>query len=168
MNEKPVEILLVEDDAAQALLVRRALEDRLDDVRLQVVGSLKDARRCLQTSSPDLMIADFVLPDGRGIDLLSSEYTGSFPVLIMTSQGDERLAVEAMTQAYPPYDLDDALIAEATRTESFQVRVYCPEQILVVMGRGSRAELEVEIECCEADGVPVLRRRGGGRTNNDD
>jgi len=32
----------------------------------------------------------------------------------------------------------------------------------VVLGRGNRPERELNLDACRADGVPVLRRRGGG------
>jgi PAS domain S-box-containing protein len=37
-----------------------------------------------------------VLPDGKGIDLLHSKEEPQFPLLVMTSQGNEQAAVEAM------------------------------------------------------------------------
>ncbi|UCF99034.1 MAG: hypothetical protein JSV89_05725 [Spirochaetaceae bacterium] len=43
-------------------------------------------------------------------------------------------------------------------------RLYEPEQVCVVMGAGRKAEEDVFGLRAEADGVPVLRRRGGGGT----
>lgn len=89
-------ILLVEDEASHAELIRRAF-DRGDDVVLEVVPTLAQARQVLAGSSPDLVIADHLLPDGSGFELLASDgVEPQFPVVIMTSHGDEQLAVEAM------------------------------------------------------------------------
>ena len=48
-------------------------------------------------TAPDLAIVDFLLPDGRGIDLLATQTEDTrYPVVILTAHGDEREAVEAL------------------------------------------------------------------------
>ncbi len=97
MNEQTVHILLVEDEEAHAELVRRALKAHSGRFRLTVAGSLREARACLAESPPDLVIADLLLPDGQGIELLPAEGESSrFPVVVMTSHGDEQVAVEVI------------------------------------------------------------------------
>jgi len=61
-----------------------------------------------------------------------------------------------------PYDRDDDLIALCAADGRPRLRVYCPEQAQVVLGRGSRPDQELELSACRQDGVPLLRRRGGG------
>ena len=97
MTDRKREILMVEDEAAHAELVRRAFEPHADRFGLSIVGSLSEARRYLDGALPDLLLTDLVLPDGRGGAFLARE-SGEprFPVIVMTSQGDERAAVEAM------------------------------------------------------------------------
>ena len=97
MNEQTIRILLVEDEEAHADLVCRAFESQAGQARLTVVGSLREARACLVESLPDLVIADWVLPDGRGMELLPAEGEAHhFPVVMMTAHGDEQVAVEAI------------------------------------------------------------------------
>ncbi len=72
----------------------------------------------------------------------------------MTSTSDAR--------SFPPYVADEALIAAVRASSTPRVRVYRPSEVMVVLGRGSRAEQELDLGACEADGVPVLRRPGGG------
>jgi len=63
---------------------------------------------------------------------------------------------------FPTYDLDDAQI-EATLTDGGpHVSVYIPEHRMVVLGRGSKVELEIDKAACQAANIPILRRRGGG------
>ena len=89
-------ILLIEDESSHAELIRRAF-DRRDDVVIEIVSTLDEARSVLDTSPPDLIIADHLLPDGSGIELLPTDGTDPvLPIVIMTSHGDEQLAVEAM------------------------------------------------------------------------
>ncbi|MBY0514511.1 MAG: response regulator, partial [Gemmataceae bacterium] len=54
--------------------------------------TLAPARAAIAAAAPDLVPADWRLPDGRGIDLLPPD--GVFPVVVMTSFGNEAVAVE--------------------------------------------------------------------------
>ncbi len=97
MDEQPVDILLVEDEEAHAELIRRAFESHFRRVRLTGVANLKEARDFLAKSLPDLVIADLNLPDGKGTELLSAKNEQApFPLVVMTGQGDEHVAVEAI------------------------------------------------------------------------
>jgi lipoate-protein ligase A len=67
-----------------------------------------------------------------------------------------------MTGEPAPYDRDQDLV-DGTRTDGRpRVRVYRPEEVAVVLGRGSRLALELHREAIERDAVPVYRRPGGG------
>lgn len=109
---EPIHILLVEDEAAHAELVQRAFEMRGDPVRLDMAGTLAEARAHLDDAArPDLIIADWRLPDGEGIELLSAgSDPWATPVVIMTSHGNERVAVDAMKAGA----LDYVVKSEAT------------------------------------------------------
>ena len=97
MSKQRVGILLVEDEDAHAEIVRRSFESGWDRFHLTVATSLQEAKDYVAKLTPDLVITDLVLPDGRGIELLSSEKESfSFPVVVITSHGDEQVAVEAM------------------------------------------------------------------------
>ena len=62
-------ILLVEDEESHAELVERAFETYEDQMTLQIVSTLAAAREQIQNNAPDLVIVDFLLPDGRGTEL---------------------------------------------------------------------------------------------------
>jgi PAS domain S-box-containing protein len=98
MTDEPTHILLVEDDPAHAELVRRAFESRGRSVHLQVAETLAAARTRLAGSAelPGLIISDWRLPDGEGMELLQDDRLANTPVIIMTSQGNERVAVGAL------------------------------------------------------------------------
>lgn len=61
-----------------------------------------------------------------------------------------------------PYDHDDDLIEALRRDGTAQMRIYQPDQNMVVLGRGSKPERELHLDVCNRDRVPVLRRHGGG------
>ncbi len=60
------------------------------------------------------------------------------------------------------WDLDEDLIAAVRAGSGPQARVIRHHDTTVVLGRGSRPEVEVELTAVVTDGVPVRRRRGGG------
>ena len=97
MMDNTVHILLIEDDAAHAELIQRAFEDRGGESTLIIANTLEEARTQLKNFTPTLIIADWRLPDGESSELLSDEHNKSAaPVIIMTSYGNERNAVDVM------------------------------------------------------------------------
>ena len=95
--DNTVHILLIEDDSAHAELIQRAFEDRGGESKLTVANTLEEARTHLKDFKPTLIIADWRLPDGDSSELLSEEHSKSNPpVIIMTSYGNERNAVDVM------------------------------------------------------------------------
>ena len=98
MAQDIIHILLVEDEPAHVELIQRAFEGRGDQVCLEVVATLAEARKRLAAAAPpDLIIADWRLPDGEGINLLTkTNQRPTTPIVIMTSYGNERVAVEAI------------------------------------------------------------------------
>jgi lipoate-protein ligase A len=61
-------------------------------------------------------------------------------------------------------NLDEDLLEQVRSGTPWAYRSWEPEQILVVLGRGNQADLEVYDDRCQADLVPIIRRRGGGGT----
>jgi PAS domain S-box-containing protein len=97
MNLKQIHVLLLEDEAAHAEAIRRAVESSDNAFQVQIVGSLKEFRDYVGVNPPDIALLDMVLPDGNGIDLLKSlPQPNAFPMLILTSHGNENAAVEAI------------------------------------------------------------------------
>lgn len=62
----------------------------------------------------------------------------------------------------PRFSYDDDLIDAARADGHTRMRVYRLQKTVVVLGSGSRPEVEVCEDACRADGVPLLQRRGGG------
>jgi len=97
MMDNTIHILLIEDDSAHAELIQRAFEERGGESKLTIANTLEEARNQLINFRPTLIIADWRLPDGDSSELLSEEHSKSDPpVIIMTSYGNERNAVDVM------------------------------------------------------------------------
>ena len=92
----PVRILLVEGDASHAARIIEVFRPA-ESVSLHHAKSLKEARAFLAASPPHIILADWSLPDGGGIELLTDADNGMrLPVVLMTASGSEDLAVEAI------------------------------------------------------------------------
>jgi DNA-binding response OmpR family regulator len=83
-------VLIVEDDEDHEILIRRSFDSSAEEYRLVTAMHLRDARQVLAQQKPDLILADYCLPDGKGCDLLKT-LDGACPIVIMTSQGDNEL-----------------------------------------------------------------------------
>lgn len=108
MTASPVDILLVEDDPADAELTLRALKGRKLTNRIEVVrdgqealdylfreGPYADRPRC----QPKLILLDLKLPKLDGLEVLSrlksTPETRTIPVVVLTSSREERDVVES-------------------------------------------------------------------------
>ncbi|MCA9690517.1 MAG: EAL domain-containing protein [Nannocystaceae bacterium] len=85
--------MVVDDDGDHVELIRRALEPSAR-YRLVSARTIAEAQARLQLGAPDLLLLDLRLPDGEGTELVSAE--ASYPVVVMTSHGNETVAVDAL------------------------------------------------------------------------
>jgi signal transduction histidine kinase len=101
-------VLVVDDDEGLLILMAEALRSESYDV--STAASAKDARRSLASHSPDLLILDLKLPDGQGPALVASLQDSSrrVPFVVVTGQGDEKVAVEVMKQGALDYVMKDS------------------------------------------------------------
>lgn len=97
MDLHQMNILVVEDDDAHASAIRRAFRASGMKSEIDVVGSLREFHDRVSRQIPDVAIMDLNLPDGRAVEALTSPAEdGAFPILLMTSYGNEQVAVEAI------------------------------------------------------------------------
>jgi len=114
-------ILLVEDDDNHAELIQRSFEDSPDEYRLQFADTLYDAREAMQAQPPALVLTDYRLPDGDGSELVAIS-AGSLPVIMMTSYGNEQVAVCAMKTGVRDYIVKSPdTFANLPRTVSYEL-----------------------------------------------
>ncbi len=117
MAEAPRRILIVEDDEAHAELIRRGFEDHGHATQLDFVRTVRQARELLRAAPPELVITDLRLPDGDGAELIEPDRDlARYPVVVMTSFGDQQVAVEAMRTGAIDYVVkSDVTLAEMAR-----------------------------------------------------
>lgn len=105
MSEDLIKILLIEDEDPHAELIQRAFEDQASGFQLRRARSLTEARKELETGETALIIADWRLPDGESMELLPDNKQDQLatPIILMTSYGNERIAVEALKSGAVDY-----------------------------------------------------------------
>ncbi|TAL35222.1 MAG: response regulator [Spirochaetes bacterium] len=97
MNSLPGKIIIVDDEPVHMEAIERAINEALPGCEIGKAGSLAEYRRLLERFTPDIALIDLNLPDGKAIEALESPIEDArFPVLIMTSFGSEKWAVEAI------------------------------------------------------------------------
>ncbi len=102
------QILLVEDEEAHALLVRRIFEKNDGDWKIDDATSIREAKMWIDEHSGQdfLVISDYRLPDGTGLDLTGGAGRPEemkFPFIIITGVGSERLAVQSLKSGAMDY-----------------------------------------------------------------
>jgi len=96
MRERPVEILLVEDDADLAAMAERCLQDAVT-ANVTIVSTAAEALREELTGPCDLLIVEADLADGRGLDLVREMGTaGRRPVVLLADAPGVEDLLEAM------------------------------------------------------------------------
>jgi cyclic di-GMP phosphodiesterase len=98
-------VLLVEDDQDHAELVGEVIRRSVDDVRVIHAPDVATARRLLADSAWSLAVLDHNLPDGSGLDLLDGirRADPDVPILMMTGEGSEQVAVDAFRRGASDY-----------------------------------------------------------------
>jgi DNA-binding NtrC family response regulator len=88
------EVLIVEDDHSSLDALRYLVED--EGFEVSTATCLAQARTQIADSPPDLILADLVLPDGRGSELLAEVESNGTEMILITGQASVETAVEAL------------------------------------------------------------------------
>lgn len=105
-------VLIVEDDEALAIIIRKVLLNVIGvAVRLEHASRLKDALDRLASQPFDVMLLDLPLPDSDGLDTLA-EIAVTHPamaIIVLTGLESEELALEALRRGAQDYLLKGEL-----------------------------------------------------------
>ncbi len=106
MNDKPIKVLLIEDNPGDARLIRETLaEVRAARFDLECVGRLSTGLECLTAGGVDVVLLDLGLPDSLGFDTFTRVHTRApkVPILLLTGLDDEALGVKAVREGAQDY-----------------------------------------------------------------
>src|ERR1700724_3395040 len=105
MEHEPAHILLIEDNPGDADLVRLRLVESKSEGHVNCVPPLPDALACLDAETPSLVLLDLNLPDSHGADTFRRlmEHSPNVPVVVLSGQDDEVLAMKAVHHGVQDY-----------------------------------------------------------------
>ena len=147
-----IRILLVDDDRIDRMAVVRLVRAHNLPYIIDTAGSLAEAREKLEHNHYDLMMLDYMLGDGTGIELMPN--ANGIPVIFVTGSGDEHIAVNAMKMgAY------DYLIKDPERN----YLTILPQTVETVMARKKAEDMVRQLSSVveqTADAVTITNRDG--------
>lgn len=107
LKKCPKRILVVEDNPDHSVLVKSALSDwaKKNQIEIEMASSIAEALDMVSKLNVELILTDYRLPDRTGMELLQDLRGRSLnlPVMLMTSVGDEALAVNALKSGFIDY-----------------------------------------------------------------
>ena len=125
-----LKVLIIEDDPDVRLGCEQALQ--LEGIATASVGSAEEARRCLGTCLPGVIVSDIRLPRMDGMAFLREVQAldGDLPVVLITGHGDVSMAVQAMKDG----------------AHDFIQKPFAPERLVEVVRRAlERRRLVLEV-----------------------
>jgi signal transduction histidine kinase len=105
MDENRTRVLLIEDNPGDADLIRLRLVEGKPAVTVNCVDRLSDGLASLAAEPPSVVLLDLNLPDSRGAETFRKvlEKVPDVPVVILSGQDDEALAIKAVHQGAQDY-----------------------------------------------------------------
>lgn len=135
MSQAPL-VLIVEDSPPQVALAQALLRDL--GTRIAVAETAQAAHEAIAQETPDVILLDLELPDGKGLDLmrrLKSEGVDS-AIIVVTANGSVGVAVEAMREG----------------ARDFVVKPYNKARLTVTLNNALEARrLTQELQAVKAD-----------------
>ena len=166
IKEAPINILLVEDNPAHAFLLRELLAGQPDlRFKLTHVEGLEQAFRYINEGGLDIILLDLSLPGSVGLETLQLvlSRTAHFPVIVMTSHDDKRLAIQAVQEGAQDFlvkgQVDGALIARAIHYALERHRLRTESERYLAQMQASEARFRAVIEH-NADAMIVVDANG--------
>lgn len=103
------DILYVEDDEEYVTLVRRMVDPAY--IGLTWAKDLAEARKCLADGPYDLVLLDYVLPDGNGLSFIEELKTSwpDTPVIVLSGRKDEAMAVSSIKKGASDFVLKEEM-----------------------------------------------------------
>lgn len=148
-------VAILEDDKSQAGL----LESIVKSIRhnFHTYGKVGTLQRALIYETFDLIIMDWMLPDGTGLDLarwLRQTRGGETPILFVTCRSDEHDVVAALNAGADDYVIKPIRVTEVTARISALLRRTSSRDIVGVMECGPY-RLDPVARTMFAEGKPI-------------
>ncbi len=133
MNNNKLHLLVVEDDEDDYVLLSDMLRGAGREIEVDRAATLPDALAHVERQIYDLCFFDYRLGSENGLDLLREirEHGIDSPVIFLTGQGDEEIAVQAMKAGAIDYMLKSKLTEAAlARAIRYAINLHKNEELL--------------------------------------
>ena len=118
MEDKPIRILLVEDNPLDSRLLRELLKEvTTAEFDLHLAGRVQEAIARLSAESFDIVLTDLSLPDSHGLEAFRAVHAAApnVPVVVLSGVDDETLAIGAVREGAQDYLVKGRLDAHMLR-----------------------------------------------------
>jgi PAS domain S-box-containing protein len=105
MDTNVTSILYIEDNQADRMYFLQESKEAGFPFRSDIAASLREAIELLQNNTYQAVVSDFFLGDGKALDLLP--HLGDSPLIIITGEGSEEAAVNALKAGAYDYLIKD-------------------------------------------------------------
>jgi two-component system, sensor histidine kinase and response regulator len=141
--EEPLKILIVDDDQVDRMAVRRALNRAGIPMLMREACDGETMMQALQSQPFDCIFLDYQLPGQDGLALLQQLRCQDIhiPIIMLTGQGDEQIAVEMMKAGASDY-LSKAMVSPERLEQLLRnaIRLYQAEKE-VALAKQQREQL---------------------------
>ena len=110
-QDESLKILMLEDIPIDAEMIERELQNANIEHHTRRVASKNRFLKELETSSPDVVLADYSLPQFSGLEALKivREKGDRIPFILVTGMKNEEIAVECLKEGADDYILKSSL-----------------------------------------------------------
>lgn len=138
-----VKVLIVEDEAALAELLRYNLEAEGYEVSHAATG--EEAELIVSETPPDLIVLDWMLPSVSGVELCrrlrARQETRAIPILMLTARGEESDRIRGLSTGADDYVVKPFSLPELMARIKAILRRTSPERVADVL---KSAEIELD------------------------
>jgi two-component system cell cycle sensor histidine kinase/response regulator CckA len=126
-------LLLIEDNAGDARLFREMFKEQGPrNTEIKHVTSMADAERYLLEHTVDIILLDLGLPDSGGLDAVRRAHAAAprVPLVVLTIQDDESLAVRALQEGAQDYLIKGQIESGLLRALRYAIERKIMEDVL--------------------------------------
>jgi two-component system cell cycle response regulator len=161
MGDMQYRLLIIDDNPEDRLLYQRLLKGITDHgFEFIEVETATEGLTCLHSEKIDCILLDYNLPDMDGIELLTELQTdhsfAGIPIVFLTGQGNETIAVNAMKRGATDYLVKNVLTQDLLdRTITYAIEKKANEKAL----RNKKDELQQSVEELEKANRQIIEQQ---------
>ncbi len=114
-NQKPIEILLIEDNPGDARLIKEYLSDDKNlTFNLQMCERLAPGIEIVENENINVVLLDLKLPDSEGLNTFQKVFAAAphVPIIVLSGLDDENTAIKAVQMGAQDYLVKDKVEGE--------------------------------------------------------